>query len=146
MQMMSESISASEITSVFTKAKSQTNSRYSFAHFANCTSDLSAGTCRRLPMMGDPLGPGGSGYFDFEPSEYKPAASSTSITTPPKTAKPQLSFRLRRASASKLMTPAGEKNFSTDPYFTSKLELCYDIPELYAYLQQSVLRSPMHGD
>ena len=102
--MMSDSISTSETICFAASAKSQTNSLYSFVHFANCTSDLSAGTCRRLPMIGDPVGPGGSGYFDFEPREYNPAASN--ITTPIKMARLQLAFWLRMASENESMTPA----------------------------------------
>lgn len=42
-------------------------------------------------MMGDLFGPGGSGYFDFEPwVENNPARSR--IATPPKMARLQLGF------------------------------------------------------
>jgi hypothetical protein len=40
------------------------NELYSLAHFANCTSDRLVGTCRMLPIIGEPLGPGGSGNLD----------------------------------------------------------------------------------
>ena len=131
--MMSDSVSASEIMRFAAKAKSQINSLYSFAHFANCTSDLSAGTCRRLPMMGDPLGPGGSGYFDFEPCKlyiHNPATSN--IIPPPKAAKPQLPLRLRRASGNEfMMSVCNYSFFLTDPYLKPVPELCHSILELY---------------
>jgi hypothetical protein len=53
-------------------------------------------------MIGEPLGPSGSGYFDFKPCEYSLAVSNIT-TAPPKTAKPQLPFWSRRASANDFM-------------------------------------------
>jgi hypothetical protein len=53
-------------------------------------------------MMGDPLGPGGSGYFHFEPCEYNLVASNI-IMPPPKMAKTQLVFGLRRPSENEFM-------------------------------------------
>lgn len=116
------------------------NSLYSSAHFANCTHDLSAGTCRRLPMMGDPLGPGGSGYFDFEPCElYNHNPTASNIIPPPKTAKPQLQLRLRRASGNEfMMSVCNYSFFLTDTYLKSVPEICHSILELYNVYHTSV--------
>lgn len=102
--MMSDSVSASDLMCFATKVNSQINSLYSFDHFANCTSDLSVGTCRRLPIMGEPLGPGGSGYFDleFEPCEYSLVASNIT-RTPPKMATYQLPPTLARSALNDFM-------------------------------------------
>lgn len=133
--MMSDSGSASELMYLTTKARPKINSLNSFAHFANCTSDLSAGTCRRLPMMGDPLGPGGSGYFDFEPWGYNLAARNIT-TTAPKMANPKLPFRLSRASGNKFMISVAIIYFPSCPSILCRSSAT--VPWSYIHIAKTV--------